>query len=169
MEEIVNRVAKSNVEVIDLTDYYPKEPLTSIDISQWMFKGLVIKEKEFRDFLKNHNWQQYKNHYVGITCSTDAIVPIWAYLLVSAYLQPYAKKVVFGTKKELEISVWETIMEHFPSKNYENKRVIVKGCSKKSIPINAYLLLINKLKVSTKSILFGEICSAVPVYKKGKM
>lgn len=169
MDEIVNKVAKSNIEVIDLTEYYPQEPFTVIDISQWMFKGLVIKEKEFRNFLKNHDWQQYQNHYVGVTCTTDAIVSIWAYLLVSTYLQPYVKKVVFGTKKELEISVWETIIGHFPIKKYENKRVIIKGCSKKSVPINAYLLLVNILKTNVKSILFGEICSAVPIYKKGKM
>ncbi len=166
MDEIVNRVAKSKVEQIDLEDFYPPNPFTTVDISQWMYEGLLLKEQEFRESLKNHNWKQYENHFVHITCSTDAVVPTWAFLLVGLHLQPFAKKVIYGTLEELKNSVWEEIISEFSLEKYQNKRVVVKGCSKKPIPLNAYVCLINRLKNRAKSILFGEICSAVPLFKK---
>lgn len=166
MSEIVNRIAKSKIEVIDLTDYYPKYPFVLIDVSQWMAEGLVVIEKEFRISLKQHDWQTYKNTYVAINCTTDAIVPVWAYALVATYLQPYAQKIAFGTIEELKLLVWEDIIKNFPVGDFKNKRVIVKGCSKKEIPTNAYILLINSLQTEVNSILLGEACSAVPLYKK---
>lgn len=166
MSEIVNRVAKSKIEVIDLTDYYPKNPFVLIDVSQWMAEGLIVIEKEFRTSLKQYDWQTYKNTYVAINCTTDAIVPVWAYALVATYLQPYAQKIAFGTIEELKLLVWEDIIKNFPVGDFKNKRVIVKGCSKKEIPINAYILLINSLQAEANSILLGEACSAVPLYKK---
>ncbi len=166
MEEIVNRVAKSKVEQIDLEDFYPKNPFVTIDISQWLFEGLLLKEKEFRQSLNDYDWGQHQNQFVNIICSADAIVPSWAFLLIGLHLQPFAKKVVYGTMEDLKNSVWEEIIGQISLKKYENKRIVVKGCGKKSIPLNAYVQLTNRLKTTAKAILFGEICSAVPLFKK---
>ncbi len=166
MDEIVNRVAKSKIEQIDLEDFYPPNPFTTVDISQWMYEGLLLKEREFRESLKNHDWQQYENHFVHVLCSTDAIVPTWAFLLVGLHLQPFAKKVIYGTLEDLRNSVWEDIISEISLEKYQNKRIVVKGCGKKQIPMSAYLLLVNRLKNRAKNILFGEICSAVPLFKK---
>ncbi len=165
MDEIVNRVAKSKVEQIDLEDFYPTNPFTTVDISQWMYEGLLLKEQEFRKSLEHYDWKQYENHFVHITCSTDAIVPTWAFLLVGLHLQPFVQKVVYGTLDDLKNSIWEEIITKIPLEKYQNKRVVVKGCGKKAIPLNAYVKLINVLSGNAKSILFGEICSAVPLFK----
>ncbi len=165
MDEIVNRVAKSKVEQIDLEDFYPKNPFVTMDISQWMYEGLLLKEKEFRKSLNEYDWNQHQDQFVHIVCSTDAIVPSWAFLLVGLHLQPFAQKVVYGTMEDLKHSVWEEIISQIPLEKYENKRVVVKGCGKKSIPLNTYVQLANRLKTKVKSILFGEICSAVPLFK----
>ncbi|PID95371.1 MAG: hypothetical protein CSA94_01975 [Bacteroidetes bacterium] len=166
MEEIVNRVAKSKVEQIDLEDFYPKNPFVTVDISQWLFEGLLLKEKEFRQSLNDYDWGQHQNQFVSIICSADAIVPSWAFLLVGLHLQPFAQKVVYGTMEELKSSVWEEIICQIPLEKYKNKRVVVKGCGKKTIPLNAYVQFTNRLKTMAKAILFGEICSAVPLFKK---
>jgi len=168
MDEIVNKVANSVLEVFDLEDYYPSGIRTQIDISQWLLDGFLLKEKDFREALKNHNWSQFQNHFVAIHCSTDAIIPSWASILVTVYLSPFAKKVVFGNLTDLETSLYQEILSTLDYSKYQDKPVILKGCSKKPVPESAYIMAIQKLQPFAKSIMYGEACSAVPLYKKNK-
>jgi hypothetical protein len=168
MDEIINKVANSTLEVFDLEDYYPNGTRTQIDISQWLFEGFLLKEKDFREALKNHDWSQYQNHYVAIYCSTDAIIPAWATILVTVYLTPYAYKVVQGNLTDLETALYQEIILSLDFTKYQDKPVILKGCSKKPVPESAYIMAIQKLQPFAKSIMYGEACSAVPLYKKGK-
>ncbi|MGV3697783.1 DUF2480 family protein [Flavobacterium sp.] len=167
-DEIINKVANSALEVFDLEDYYPNGTRTQIDISQWLLEGFLLKEKEFREALRNHDWQQYENHFVSIHCSTDAIVPAWATILVTVYLAPFAKKVVMGSLKELETALYQEIIPTIDYSKYQDKPVILKGCSKKPVPESAYIMAIQKLQPFAKSIMYGEACSAVPLFKKAK-
>ena len=168
MDEIVNKVANSVLEVFDLEDYYPSGIRTQLDISQWLLDGFLLKEKDFREALKNHNWSQFQNHFVAIYCSTDAIIPAWASILVTVYLSPFAKKVVFGNLIDLETSLYQEILSTLDYSKYQDKPVILKGCSKKPVPESAYIMAIQKLQPFAKSIMYGEACSAVPLYKKNK-
>ena len=168
MDEIINKVANSVLEVFDLEDYYPSGIRTQIDISQWLLEGFLLKEKDFREALKNHNWKQYENQYVAINCSTDAIIPAWASILVTVYLSPFAKKVVMGNLSDLETTLYQEILSTLDYSIYQDKPVILKGCSKKPVPESAYIIAIQKLQPFAKSIMYGEACSAVPLFKKGK-
>lgn len=168
MDEIINRVANSALEVFDLEDYYPIGTRTQIDIAQWLLEGFLLKEKDFREALKNHDWTQYQNHYVAIHCSTDAIVPAWATILVATYLAPLAKKVVLGTIADLNTALYQEILPTLDYTVYQDKPVIIKGCSKKPVPESAYVIAVQKLQPFAKSIMYGEACSAVPLYKKAK-
>lgn len=167
-EEIVNKVANSALEVFDLEDYYPKGIRTQIDISQWLLEGFLLKEKDFRDALKNHDWPQYENHFVAINCSTDAIIPAWATILVTVYLAPFAQKVVTGNLSDLETALYQEILPTLDYSVYQDKPVILKGCSRKPVPESAYILAIQKLQHYARSIMYGEACSAVPLFKKAK-
>jgi hypothetical protein len=162
MEEIINKVANSALEVFDLEDYYPKGMRVQIDISQWLLEGFLLKEKDFREHLKNHDWSQYQDQYVAVHCSTDAII------LVAVQLAPFAKKVVNGTIEDLDASLYEEILPAIDYSAYQNKPVIVKGCSKKPVPMRAYILATTYLQPYARSIMYGEACSAVPLYKESK-
>ena len=166
--EIVNKVANSALEVFDLEDYYPTGIRIQLDISQWLLEGLLLKEKDFREQLKNHDWKQYENHFVAIYCSTDAIIPAWATILVTVNLAPFAKKVVMGTLTDLETALYQEIISGLDFSRYQDKAVILKGCSKKPVPESAYIMAIQKLQPFAKSIMYGEACSAVPLFKKEK-
>jgi hypothetical protein len=166
--EIINRVASSKLQVIDLEDFYPDGKRVSFDIKDWLLEGLVLREKEFRVFVAEHNWEQYQNSYIALGCSTDAIVPDWAYMLITVQLQPYAKFVINGNLEQLETVLYNTIINSLDVENYKDASVIIKGCSNKPVPLNALILLTNKLKPITKSIMYGEACSAVPLFKKSK-
>ena len=168
MEEIVNKVANSTLEVFDLEDYYPKGIRAQIDISQWLLEGFLLKEKDFREHLKNHDWSQYQDQYVAINCSTDAIVPAWSSILVAVQLVPFAKKIVNGSSDDLDSSLYEEILSKVDYSVYENKAVIIKGCSKKPVPIRAYILAAHYLQPFARSIMYGEACSAVPLFKAPK-
>ena len=168
MDEIVNKVANSVLEVFDLEDYYPSGIRTQLDISQWLLDGFLLKEKDFREALKNHDWSQFQNHFVAIHCSTDAIIPAWASILVTVYLSPFAKKVVVGNFIDLETSLYQEILSTLDYSKYQDKPIILKGCSKKPVPESAYIMAIQKLQPFAKSIMYGEACSAVPLYKKNK-
>lgn len=168
MEEIINKVANSVLEVFDLEDYYPKGIRVQIDISQWLLEGFLLKEKDFREHLKNQDWAQYQDQFVAINCSTDAIVPAWASILVAVQLAPFAKKVVNGTIEDLEASLYEEILSKIDYSGYKNKPVILKGCSKKPVPMRAYILATTNLQPFARSIMYGEACSAVPLYKETK-
>ena len=166
--EIINRVANSVLEVFDLEDYYQVGTRTQIDISQWLLEGFLLKEKDFREALKHHDWAQYQNHFVAIHCATEAIVPAWATILVTTYLTPFAKKIVSGNLIDLETALYQEILPTLDYSPYQDKPVIIKGCSKKPVPESAYILAVQKLQPFAKSIMYGEACSAVPLYKKGK-
>ncbi|HSD15431.1 MAG TPA: DUF2480 family protein [Flavobacterium sp.] len=166
MDEIVNRVANSALQVFDLEDYFPKQPIVELDISQWLFGGFILKETEFRDQLKQHDWTQYQDSYVALYCSQDAILPAWAYALVSVFLQPHALKIVNGTKKELLLALYHEKLGALDYAPFHDKPVILKGCSNKPVPQEVYVLAVQKLMPFAKSIMFGEACSSVPLYKK---
>ncbi|PZR23902.1 MAG: hypothetical protein DI539_01535 [Flavobacterium psychrophilum] len=165
-EEIINRVANSVLQVFDLEDYYPEGERAGIDISTWLWEGFVLREKEFRDALKNYDWEQYNDKFVALYCSTDAIVPAWAYMLITTYLQPFAKSVVQGSAEEINIQLYRDIINKLDVSEYEGKPVIIKGCSRKPVPQEAYVMATQKLMPVAKSIMFGEACSSVPLYKK---
>lgn len=165
-QPIVNRVAKSKIQTLDLEKFFPDEERLTLDISQWLYKGFILKEKEFRAELKEHDWNQYANKYVALYCYNDAIVPEWAYMLVSTYLRDHARKVIFGSLQELELLLFSDVINKIDPEEYRDKPVIIKGCSEKEIPQNAYVQLVQKLQPVVKSMMFGEACSSVPLYKK---
>jgi len=167
-DEIVNRVANSQLITIDLEDYYPEGKRILFDIKDWLYEGLVLREKEFRQHAKSHDWEHYQNTFVALHCSTDAIIPAWAYMLLSVYLESFANKVVIGNLERLETSIYQDLIRDFDFSLYTDKPIVVKGCTHKFIPDNAYILLINKLKPIAKSLMYGEACSSVPLYKKPK-
>jgi hypothetical protein len=166
MDEIQNRVASSALMVFDLEDYYPEGIKTQIDLAAWLTNGFLLKEKEFRQALAQHDWSQYQNHYVAIYCSTDAILPAWAEQLVAVQVLPFAKKVVLGTIDQLDELLYPELLATLDYSVYQDKPVILKGCSKKPVPQSAYILALHYLQPLAKSIMYGEACSAVPLYKK---
>lgn len=168
MDEIINKVANSSLEVFDLEDYYQKGIRTQIDLSQWLLEGFLLREKDFRAALLSHDWSKYQDHYVAINCSTDAIIPAWASILVTMHLAPYAKKIVSGDLEVLEASIYQEVLATVNYSQYEGKPLIIKGCSKKPVPMSAYLLAAQKLQPFARSIMYGEACSAVPLFKAKK-
>lgn len=167
-EEIINRVANSKLVTIDLDSLYPKGERIVLDISQWLFQGLIVREKEFRASLKEQDWQQYQDKYVILDCSTDAIIPGWAYLLITTHLQPYAKLCVKGKLEDLDTILFTELINSLDLNLYKDKPVIITGCSNNPIPETSYLQLIQKLMPVASSILYGEACSSVPLFKKPK-
>ena len=163
-DQIVNRVAKSALKTIDLELLYPKGPRLVLDIKDWLFQELILKEVDFRAQLKSFDWSQYKNTFVALTCSTDAIIPSWAYLLITTYLSPFAKKIVVGDLEQLETAIFQDLLNELPLGEYKDKPVIVKGCASKAIPNTSYVQLVSLLQPVAKSISFGEPCSTVPLY-----
>jgi hypothetical protein len=165
-EEIINRVANSKIKVINLEDYYPEGKRTLFDIKDWLLEGLILREKEFRASVKNFDWSQYQDYYVALHCSTDAIVPDWAYMLIALELQQFSKLTIIGSLEDLEVVIFTSIISNLDSSIYKDQLVIIKGCSKKPVPVNALVLLSQKLKPIAKSIMFGEACSSVPLFKR---
>ncbi len=164
-DEIINRVAQSKLVTFDLEDYYPEGKRISLDIKDWLYEGHILREKDFRKHVAEHSWKQYQNAHVALHCSTDAIVPGWAYMLVATKLQPYAKRTVYGNLEMLETSLYQSILEHLDLSEFEDRPVIIKGCSDKPVPSNAYLLITNRLLPIVKSLMYGEACSSVPLFK----
>ncbi len=163
--EIINKVANSGLITIDLEEFYPKGERIVFDLKPLLFQELILKEKDFREFIKNHDWKQYTNKFIAITCSADAIVPTWAFMLVSIALAPYAKKIVFGDVTTLEAILFSEALQKINYADYQDKRVVVKGCGNLPVSINAYVELVKELKPFVKSIMYGEPCSTVPLYK----
>lgn len=164
--DIINRVANSKLVVVDLEDYYPKGKRSVLDIKNWLFEELVLREKDFREKVHNHDWQQYQDEYVALTCTSDAIVPAWAFMLLTMHLQPYAKLVVIGDLAQLETSIYHDVIQSLDITEFVDKSLIIKGCSNKPVPANAYIMLSLKLKPIAKSIMYGEACSSVPLFKR---
>ncbi|PQJ76437.1 DUF2480 family protein [Polaribacter glomeratus] len=167
-EEIINRVTNSKLITFDLEEIYPEEKRVVFDIKDWLFEEIILKEKDFRESVKTHNWAQYKNSFVAVSCSVDAIIPSWAFMLVASELTPFASKVVIGNLELLESVIYQELIGFLDLKDFANKPVIIKGCANKPIPNSAYAFLIAKLQPIAKSIMFGEACSTVPLYKSKK-
>ena len=166
--EIVNRVAKSPLITIDLEEYYPQGTRTSFDLKNWLWEGLVLKEKEFRAAIEEHDWKKYDDHYVALNCSTDAIVPAWAYMMVAVKLKPYARLVIEGNLEDLETVLYKDIVDNLEIETFSDKPVIIKGCAHKPVPGNGYVHLVSRLEGVARSIQYGEACSSVPLFKKPK-
>lgn len=168
MEEIINKVANSKLVTIDLEDYYPEGNRVLFDIKQWLFHELILKEKDFRESINSYDWSSLKDCYVALTCSADAIIPSWAYILISTKAAAYAKKIVVGDLVVLETSIYQEIINEFDIESVKNKPVIIKGCANKPIPPSAYVQLVEKIIPVANSIMYGEACSTVPLFKKNK-
>ncbi len=168
MAEIINRIEKSSLVQIDLAAFYPQGKRTTFDLKPWLFEGLILKENDFRESVKNHDWAQYQDQFVAITCTSDVIIPSWAFLLLAVAIEPFAKKAVYGNQETLETVLFEDFYATHDFSQYEGSKVIVKGCGHLPIPQQAYVSYISKLKPFANSIMFGEPCSSVPLYKKGK-
>ncbi|SDW18432.1 DUF2480 family protein [Aequorivita viscosa] len=165
-EEIINRVANSKLVTFDLEDFYPKGERIHFDISEWLMEGIVLREKDFREQANSHDWSRYSGSYVALYCSTDAIVPGWAYILLSLHLAPFAAKVTVGSLEDLESILYTEILQNLDFSEYADKPIIIKGCNHKPIPQSAYVLLAQKLQPIAKSIMYGEACSSVPLFKR---
>ncbi len=165
-KEIINRVAQSKLVTFDLEEYYPEGRRVQLDIKDWLYEGLILREKEFRATVNEHAWENYQDAYVAIDCSSDAIVPGWAYMLLTTKLQPFAKKIVQGTLEQLETSLYQDLIASLEVSEFEGKPVIIKGCSKRPVPPNAFLWITAKLQPVVKSLMYGEACSSVPLFKK---
>ena len=167
-EEIINRVADSKLKTFDLEEIYPDGKRVLFDVKNWLFQDIVLKEKDFREYVKNHDWSQYKNCFVAVTCSIDVIIPSWAFMLVASELTAFANKVVIGSLETLETSIYQELLSFLDYSDFIDVPVIIKGCSNKPIPDSAYAFLIAKLQPISRSIMFGEACSTVPLFKRKK-
>jgi hypothetical protein len=167
MEEVfVNKVSESGIVSLNLEDYYPKEEITLFDLKDYLFMGLILKEKDFRENLKNLELSTYINKIVAVTCSADAVIPMWAYMLTVSYLQPVAKEVVFGTEEEVKKALLLKNIAQLPVSEFTDKRVVIKGCGEIPVGEAAYLQATQLLRPVVKSIMYGEPCSTVPIYKR---
>ncbi len=165
-ENIVNKVAQSGLVSFDLADLYPAGDRILYDIKDNLFHGLILKEKDFREFIKQHDWSQYAGKHVAITCSADAIVPTWAYMLLANKMSPFAATVVFGNLETLETILFERAINNLDIEKYRDERIVVKGCGDTPIPVSAYVELTSRLTKVAKSIMYGEPCSTVPLFKR---
>lgn len=166
--EIINRVSTSDLVSFDLESIYPEGDRIVFDIKDLLFEGIILREKDYREYIRTHNWESYTGKNVAICCSEDAIIPTWAFMLPIIKLQPYANMVVFGDLKTLEEKLWTEQISKLNIGKYTNAKVVIKGCGKKNVPTFAYTELTRILKPIASSIMYGEPCSTVPLYKKPK-
>ena len=165
---LVNRVANSGIITINLEDYFPEIEVVDFDLKGYLFQEMILKEKDFRAALKEHDWQQYSGKTITVYCSVDAIIPTWAYMLVSSYCGHLASDVFQGTKEEYYTYYYKKLLSEMDYSQYQDKLLVIKGCNKLPVPTLAYMELTNKLKPFAKSIMYGEPCSTVPIYKRPK-
>ncbi|TAF82942.1 MAG: DUF2480 family protein [Sphingobacteriales bacterium] len=163
---IINKVAQSTLLSFDLATLYTPGERVLYDIKDNLFYGLMLKEKDFRDFIKQNNWAAYQDKNVAITCSADAIVPTWAYMLLATKLKPYAKNLFFGTLEQLEIYLYQQALQKLDIHQFENQKVVIKGCGDIYVPTAAFVDFTAKISPVAKSIMYGEPCSTVPVFKR---
>jgi hypothetical protein len=163
---LVNRVAESGLITLNLEDFFPQEEVVVFDIKDYLFMGLILKEKDFRDACKNHDWAQYEGKNLVIDCSADAIIPMWAYMLVTASAAPYAKDIFQGTVDNFYRAYYFKQLAAFDASEYEGKRIVIKGCGDKPVPAEAYVGLTHRLQPYAQSIMYGEPCSTVPIFKR---
>lgn len=165
MEQIINKVAQSGLITFNLEDYYDKNERVVFDIKECLYMGLILREKDFREFVKTNNWEQYRDKNVAITCSADAIVPTWAYMLIASKLSGIANYYFFGDLNNLENSLFQKALSDIDVEYYRDKKLVIKGCGNLPVPINAYVEISRLLLPVVNSIMYGEPCSTVPVYK----
>lgn len=165
-QPLVNRVANSRITTIDLESLYPSGEILSFDLKDYLYMELILKEKDFREALKAHDWQQYNGKNLAVFCSTDAIIPMWAYMLVATYAAPYAQDIALCSPENFVETAFQKKINALNISDYEGGRIVVKGCSDKPVPASAYLEITRRLQPVAQSIMFGEPCSTVPVYKK---
>lgn len=165
---LVNRVANSGLITINLEEFYPKAEILSLDLKEYLFRGLILREKDFREAMAAHDWTQYEGKNLAVFCSADAIIPTWAYQLVAVYAAPFAKVLIQGTPEQLVIQHYFKVLGELDTEQYTDQKIVVKGCSDKPVPVAAYMELTRILRPLAKSIMFGEPCSTVPLYKKPK-
>ncbi|HEX6180532.1 MAG TPA: DUF2480 family protein [Chitinophagaceae bacterium] len=163
---IVNKVAESGLITLDLEKYYPKGEIVVFDMKDYLFMGLILKEKDFRAALQQLDWSQYQDKNVAVVCTVDAVIPVWAYMLVGSYLQPVAREIVFGSADELIKQVLLKNINQVDVTEFSDKRVVVKGCGEVPIGDYAYMAITQRLRPVAKSIMYGEPCSTVPIFKK---
>ena len=166
MDEIINKVSNSQLITFDLEELYTTGDRVLFDMKDFLFQEIILKEKEFRDSIKSHDWSQYTGKHVAMICSVDAIIPTWSYMLISIALQPYAKRVIFGNLSELESQLFYDSLSAIEWEKFRDKKMIIKGCSKVEVPLSAYIEVTNRLRSIAASIMFGEPCSTVPLFKK---
>ena len=165
-ENIINKVAQSGLVTLDPAIFYPPGERVVYDIKDNLYMELILREKDFREFVKEHDWAQYQDKNVAVTCTADAIVPAWAYMLLANKLAPYAKEVVFGNKELLETVLFVKSIAKLDVSQYQGQRLVIKGCGDTPVPVSAYVELTKKLTPVVKSLMFGEPCSTVPIYKQ---
>ncbi|MBL4587187.1 MAG: DUF2480 family protein [Flavobacteriales bacterium] len=163
---IKNKVAESNLITFNLEDLYQVGSRSVFDLKDFLFEGLILREKDYREALKKTDWNAYQDCFVAITCTIDAIVPQWAFMLAATYLQPVAKRIVMGTPETLETVLYQQALADFDMEKFRDERVIVKGCSKYPVPTSAYVEFVSKLQPIAKSVMYGEACSTVPLFKR---
>jgi len=165
-ENIINKVAQSGLVTLDPASFYPEGERVIYDIKDNLYMGLILREKDFREFVKGHDWAQYTGKNVGVTCTADAIVPAWAYMLLANRLAPFAREVVFGNEDVLETVLFEKELAKANFEQYRDQRIVLKGCGDIDVPTSAYVELTKRLTPVAKSLMFGEPCSTVPIYKR---
>lgn len=165
---LINRVAQSGIITINLESYFPEQKIVSFDLKDYLFMEMILKEKDFREALKNKDWSEYDDAIVLIHCSASAIIPVWAYMMISSYAEPHAFEVYVGDAESYLTHHYQNIIENLDVEQYQDKRIVIKGCSDKPVPPGAYQALTKKLKSHVLSIMYGEPCSTVPIYKRPK-
>jgi hypothetical protein len=168
-DEIINKVATSSLVTFDLEDYYSPGDRVLLDIKDQLYQGLILKERDFRTYIKMHDWSVYRGKYVAITCSADAIVPTWAYMLLVIALQPHVRHVIFGTLESLEESIYLERLREVDWNQFKDAKVVIKGCSKVNVPVSIYVLVTARIRPFAASLMFGEPCSTVPLFKRSKL
>jgi len=163
---LVNRVAESSLITVNLEDFFPKSRIVDFDLKGFLFKELILKEKEFRTALKEYDWEKHRGEALAVFCSADAIVPTWAYMLVAAYAQPYVTELFMGSSALFIEKHYGEVLAGMDFRHLEDKRVVIKGCSNKPVPVSAYVDLTKRLQPLAQSIMYGEPCSTVPIFKR---
>ena len=164
--EIVNRIANSPIITFKLEEHYPEGERVLIDIKELLFQGMILREKDLREWVKVHDWSQYQDKHVAITCSVDAIIQVWAYMLIETKLQPFAQTVVFGSLEELETYLYRQVLDQIDFTQFEDRPVVIKGCSEIKIPTAVYVEATRRILPFAKKLSYGEPCSTVPIYRR---
>jgi len=166
--EIINRVANSSLVTFNLEDYFPDRPIAEIDLASLLYEGIILREKDLREFIKSHDWSAYTNQHVAITCTADAVIPTWAFILLGIAAQPFALSVVYGNREVVVANLYRQVLDQINWDQFRDQKVVIKGCNDKGIPVFAYVDAATRLRPVAASLMFGEPCSTVPLFKKQK-